>query len=617
MTSARLTSTPQTRSEHSSSARNRNTDDDVTLLNPAAFQSSAANLPVGSTSGASTVADFNQDGILDLAITLASSAISNNIAIFLGSGNGSFGTATFVAAGGLQPLSIIAGDFNQDSIPDLVTANRGSDTVSLLLGNGTGGFGAARTFQVGTQPNSVAAADFNADGRLDLVTADSGASENTVSVLLADANGGFQNAKSLEVAGTQPFAVTTGDFDRDGDLDIASADAVSRSISLFLGRGNGTFGDPEQFFVGAGTPVAITAADFDGDNKLDLATGNLAGNRQDITVLFGDGNGEFTDVLAYAAGGGVNSLVTGDFNGDHSLDIAGAVDGSAAFVVLTGDGNGNFTGVRNTTTNNTVSGLSTGDLNRDGKPDLVSTSGSTNGASVIVNETSFVVLRSSETLAEVDGSKETDYSITVNLDRNSLVINTTPTITRTINNFEDVLGTQVKDSITGSDDRNFLSGNGGQDTLTGLAGNDTILGGEGNDTLKGDGGNDRLTGGTGNDRLTGGAGNDRFIFDHGKAFATSDGKDRITDFERGNDKMVLDRSTFIALRQQISFASVQGVAAAKSNSALITYVRSTGRLYYNQNGNAAGFGSGGLFVTLEGAEPSDRRLTAADFLTQR
>ncbi|NJO78295.1 MAG: hypothetical protein HC827_07020 [Cyanobacteria bacterium RM1_2_2] len=617
MTSAPLASTLQPRSGRSGSARNRNADDDVTVLNPASFQSSASNLPLGSTSGASAVADFNQDGISDLVITLGSSAISNNIAVFLGSGNGSFSSATLVAASGLQPLSIITGDFNQDGIPDLVTANRGSDTVSLLLGNGTGGFGTARTFRVGSQPNSVAAADFNGDGRLDLVTADSGLNENTVSVLLADANGGFQSAKSLDIAGTQPFAVTTGDFDRDGDLDIASTDTGSRSVSLFLGRGNGTFGDPEQFFVGAGTPVSIAAADFDGDNKLDLATGNLAGNGQDITVLFGDGNGEFTDVLAYAAGGGVNSLVTGDFNGDHSLDIAGAVDGSAAFVVLTGDGNGNFTGVRNTTTNSLVSGLSSGDFNRDGKPDLVSTSGGMNSASVILNETSFVVLRSSETLAEVDGSKESEYSITVNLDRNSLTINTTPTVTRTINNFEDVLGTQVKDSITGSNDRNFLSGNGGQDTLTGLGGNDTILGGEGNDKIKGDAGNDRLTGSTGNDRLTGGDGKDRFIFDHGKAFATSDGNDRITDFEKGIDKIVLDRGTFTALRQQISFASVQGVAAAKSNRALVTYVRSTGRLYYNQNGNAAGFGSGGLFVTIDGANSSDGRLTASDVLTQR
>lgn len=616
MTSASLASRLQTQSGQSRSAGNRNTDDDVNVLNPASFQSNASNLPIGSTSGASAVADFNQDGILDLVISLGSSAISNNLAIFLGSGNGSFSSATFVAADGLQPLSVITGDFNQDGLTDLVTANRGSDTVSLLVGNGAGGFAAARTFRAGTQPNSVAAGDFNGDGRLDLVTANSGTNANNVSVLLANGSGGFQSAESFRVAGTQPFAVTTGDFDRDGDLDIASADAASRSVSLFLGRGDGEFSDPEQFAVGAGTPVAITAGDFDGDNKLDLATGNLAGNGQDITVLFGDGNGEFTDVLAYAAGGGVNSLVTGDFNGDHSLDIAGAVDRSAAFVVLVGDGNGNFTGVQNATTGNLASGLSSGDLNRDGKPDLVSTSSSTNNASVILNETSFVVLRSSETVAEVDGSKEAEYSINVNLDRNSLTINASPTIRRTINNFEDVLGTQLKDTITGSDARNILSGNNGADTLTGLADNDTLTGGQGNDKIKGDEGNDRITGSVGSDRITGGEGSDRFIFDYGKTFALSDGKDRITDFKRGSDKIVLDRGTFAALRQRFSFVSVQGVAAARNTDAVITYVPSSGRLYYNQNRSGAGFGSGGLFATLDGTA-SERNLAVADFSLQR
>jgi Ca2+-binding RTX toxin-like protein len=285
--------------------------------------------------------------------------------------------------------------------------------------------------------------------------------------------------------------------------------------------------------------------------------------------------------------------------------------------VLVGDGDGNFTGIRNSTTGSLASGLSTGDLNRDGKPDLVSTSGSINNASVIVNKTSFVVLRSSETVAEVDGSKEVDYSITVNLDRSTLTINATPAITRTINNFEDVLGTQLKDSITGSAERNFLSGNGGQDTLTGLAANDTLLGGLGNDKMKGDEGNDRLTGGVGNDQLTGGNGKDRFIFDYGKVFALSDGKDRIKDFEQGIDKIVLDRGTFTALRQQVSFASVQGTAAAKTSSALITYVQSAGRLYYNQNGAETGFGNGGLFATIDGANSPDGRLVKTDFLTQK
>ena len=94
---------------------------------------------------------------MDLAVTIP---LSNNVSILLGTGTGSFGTATNFAVGSF-PISVAVGDFNGDTILDLAVANSGSNNVSILLGNGTGSFGTANNFAVGTFPFSVAVGDFN------------------------------------------------------------------------------------------------------------------------------------------------------------------------------------------------------------------------------------------------------------------------------------------------------------------------------------------------------------------------------------------------------------------------------------------------------------------------
>ncbi|MBD2028280.1 Calx-beta domain-containing protein [Leptolyngbya sp. FACHB-711] len=136
------------------------------------------------------------------------------------------------------------------------------------------------------------------------------------------------------------------------------------------------------------------------------------------------------------------------------------------------------------------------------------------------------------------------------------------------------------------------------DILVGSVGNDTIIGEAGQDNLNGEAGNDQLNGGAGSDILTGGAGKDRFVFDLGKRFSKKQmGVDQISDFKKGEDKIVLDRTTYTKLRQPL-FASVKNAAQARTSDASITYLRSTGALFYNENGGKAGFGSGGQFADL-------------------
>jgi hypothetical protein len=83
---------------------------------------------------------------------------------------------------GDDPYSVAVGDFDGDGRPDLAVANVDSDNVSVLRGNGSGGFAAPVNFNAGVEPRSVAVGDFNGDGRPDLAVANQFG--DNVSVLL-------------------------------------------------------------------------------------------------------------------------------------------------------------------------------------------------------------------------------------------------------------------------------------------------------------------------------------------------------------------------------------------------------------------------------------------------
>ncbi|MDZ8186784.1 MAG: hypothetical protein RMX96_18280 [Nostoc sp. ChiSLP02] len=166
---------------------------------------------------------------------------------------------------------------------------------------------------------------------------------------------------------------------------------------------------------------------------------------------------------------------------------------------------------------------------------------------------------------------------------------------------------------------NIIGLDNSDDVINAQAGNDTINGKSGNDILRGDADNDILIGGAGNDILTGNAGADWFVYNTSSTFNSSSvGIDTISDFKHfQNDKIVLDKTTFNAI------TSVAGVGFSNANdfkvtsngatsTAKIIYDAASGQLLYNQNGSAAGFGSGGLFAIVSGAPT----LSANDFVVQ-
>ncbi|MDQ3749603.1 MAG: VCBS repeat-containing protein [Acidobacteriota bacterium] len=338
----------------------------------------ATNFSVGGNPYSVTIGDFNGDGRLDLATTNAN---TETVSVLLGDGAGGFSAATNFPVGGI-PLSVAAGDFNGDGRLDLVVANANSSNVSVLLGNGTGGFSAATNFPVGNDPGSVITGDFDGDGRLDLAVANG--ATNNVSVLLGNGTGGFSAATNFPVGNT-PLSVTTGDFNEDGRLDLAVANANSHVVSILLGDGAGGFSAATNFPVGT-VPYSVTTGDFNEDGRLDLATANAFSNT--VSVLLGDGAGGFSAATNFPVGGiAPFSVTAGDFNGDGRLDlaVANASVFSNTVSVLLGNGAGGFSAATIFPVGNGPRSVTTGDFNGDGRLDLAVANASSTFVSVLLN----------------------------------------------------------------------------------------------------------------------------------------------------------------------------------------------------------------------------------------
>jgi Ca2+-binding RTX toxin-like protein len=173
----------------------------------------------------------------------------------------------------------------------------------------------------------------------------------------------------------------------------------------------------------------------------------------------------------------------------------------------------------------------------------------------------------------------------------------------TLGNFVENLTLTGTDAINGTGNTlgNTLTGNSAGNTLDGKEGNDRLNGEAGNDILIGGAGIDTLNGGAGNDILIGGADSDRFLFNSGDPFTAADlGVDIIKDFQVGIDKIQLSQSTFGTINAT-QIAIVASDIDAATSTGVITYSVATGSLFFNQNGAAAGFGSGGEFASVDNA----------------
>jgi len=374
----------------------------------------AGNFAVGDQPRSVAVGDFNSDGKPDL---VAANLASNNVSLLIGNGAGGFSAATnFAVSGG--PIAVAVGDFNADGKLDLATANVNSNNVSLLLGNGTGGFSAPSYFAVADGPKSIVIADFNADGKPDLATSNYNFNVGqAVSVLLNNGAGGFSPATNFAARdGGAPEDLAVGDFNSDGKPDLAVVNNFTDNVSLLIGNGAGGFSPATNFGV-ANSPLSVAVGDFNSDGKNDIVTVSGCCPFFNGSILIGNGAGGFSPATNFRAGNSPNSVEVGDFNVDGKPDLAVAAADSFDsdpdnVSVLIGDGAGGFSAP----TEYGIGGgdgpqsLAVGDFNADGKPDIGTANTSSDNLSVLRNNCPPLTL-SPSTLP--DGTVAAPYSQTV------------------------------------------------------------------------------------------------------------------------------------------------------------------------------------------------------------
>jgi hypothetical protein len=236
-------------------------------------------------------------------------------------------------------LDATAGDFNHDGKLDIATANNGSDDVTVLLGNGSGGLTSSVTLAAAAGPSGIASGNLNSgDAVLDLVVAKE--LSNKIGVFLGKGNGTFEDEVEYDM-GNSPQAVVLADLNDDTKLDVATADLFSNTVSVRLGNGDGSFGALMQTTVSGG-PYGMAAGKVDGGNALDLVV-SLYDNAQ-IAVLLGQGDGTFNRSagIIYSGVPVAGDSITINAQGYEFTDDGVPTGTAAGVAIVAGDANATF-----------------------------------------------------------------------------------------------------------------------------------------------------------------------------------------------------------------------------------------------------------------------------------
>ena len=308
-----------------------------------AFASQPAPLAVAGRPSAMITGDLNKDGRPDLAVgVLGTSAL----AVFLGQGNGNF-TA---APGALvlpsdshyipQVRSMAMGDMNNDGNPDLVTGNSGADSLSVLLGDGTGKFAAPIEFPKISYPLGVSLADLNHDGNMDVVCISTNDPEQSsdqaaprVVRIFGNGDGTLDEENMVRYAtGSGPSDLLLGSFNNAGVLDALTLQTADDSVYLSPGTADGRLSAGNRVRMDA-SPIGLAMRDFNADSRSDLISVHSGGF---VSVRYSRGGGKFASPEHFLTATTPSTCVSGDVNGDGVADLVTLDKGTTSVNVLIG-----------------------------------------------------------------------------------------------------------------------------------------------------------------------------------------------------------------------------------------------------------------------------------------
>ena len=339
--------------------------------------------------------DFNHDGHLDLAI---SDSANNDVHVLTGTGTGTFTLlGSYSTGAGTKPNGIVAADFNHDGNLDVATINNGNNTATVLLGSATGALTVQAAQSTGTGPVAISVADVNSDGYPDVVAFDSfGTTSGAVAVLLGNGNGTLQTAQISDQSFNPGTLAAVADFNRDGKPDLALTAQNNNQVSVML---NNTL--PTQYPDGRSYSAAraltngygnmadsVATGDFNKDGLLDIAVTYLEDNV--VRVMTNNGNG-FNTATAYPVGQQPYWVASADLNGDGYPDLVtanttpNAATGTVSVLLNNGkSGNGTFAAAVNYPVGKDPYQVAIGDINNDGYPDLAVTNYASNSVTILM-----------------------------------------------------------------------------------------------------------------------------------------------------------------------------------------------------------------------------------------
>jgi hypothetical protein len=347
--------------------------------------------PQNEVVGEVALSDFDFDGDLDAFATIRGDFDQmTKIKVWRNNGNGTF-AAPVEFTTGQGPVGIVIADFTGDGKPDVITANYGGSSISILRHNGlTGnaaGFLPPVSYSTTNHAEKIAAADVNGDGILDVVAGGTvgGGFDATLAVMINTGNGIFAPPVVYDPAPGARFdstAVALADLDNDGDMDLIGGGLYENgsidngAVTIRRNNGNGTFGSAEIILFTnpnfVANPKELTTGFLNGDGFPDIVAAVPSGRAvEGFVAVNSNGSGGFNTPVYYEASQQTFDVAVVDLDGDGDGDVITVANSSAAVTVHENLGNGSFRVLPRYEVASLSDAVESADIDNDGDIDIV------------------------------------------------------------------------------------------------------------------------------------------------------------------------------------------------------------------------------------------------------